>query len=237
VAELIQNAKNLNILKSEFKPPCALGLLTNIQFITQIDKVINILENVKYQVWVGTGDDRIKHPGQVLGCNFSAARAIDDKVKGFLFIGDGMFHPLGVALATNKRVLTYNPIDNKFQDTAELRDKILRQRSGAISALKDAINFGILVSTKSGQNRMELAKKIQNKLKLNDRNGALLTLDTITPTQVDYLPFDGYISTACPRLAIDDFIQYKKPIITPIELEIILGERSWENYAFDEIIE
>ncbi|MCK5559192.1 MAG: diphthamide synthesis protein, partial [Thermoplasmata archaeon] len=147
------------------------------------------------------------------------------------------FHPLGVALATNKKVLTYNPVDNKFQETAELRDKILRQRSGAISALKDAINFGILVSTKSGQNRMELAKKIQNKLEMNDRHGALLTLDTITPAQLDYLPFDGYINTACPRLAIDDFMQYKKPIITPIELEMILGERSWENYAFDEIIE
>jgi 2-(3-amino-3-carboxypropyl)histidine synthase len=146
-----------------------------------------------------------------------------------------MFHPLGIALVTKKKVLAFSPETNNFQDIHELREKILRQRSGTIAALKDCLNFGILVSTKSGQNRLEYAKKIQNKLKQSHRSGALLVMDTITPPQLDYLPFDGYINTACPRLAIDDYAQYKKPIITPIELEIILGERSWENYAFDEI--
>lgn len=235
IGKLISEPKNLEFLKTEFTPPCNLGILTNVQFITQLENVITLLEAQGYQVLLGAGDDRIKHPGQVLGCNFSAARAINDQVEGFWFIGDGMFHPLGVALVTKKKVLAFSPENNGFQDIAELREKILRQRSGAIGALKDCINFGILVSTKSGQNRLEYAKKIQNKLNRSNRSGALLVFDTITPPQLDYLPFDGYINTACPRLAIDDYVHYKKPIITPMELEIILGERSWENYAFDEI--
>ena len=235
IGKLISEQKNLELLKTEFAPPFSLGILTNVQFITQLNSVVSILEAQDYQVFLGTGEDRIKHPGQVLGCNFSAARAINDQVDGFLFIGDGTFHALGVALVTKKKVLAFSPETNSFQDINELREKILRQRSGAIAALKDSLNFGILVSTKSGQNRLEYAKNIQTKLNQSNRSGVLLFLDIITPLQLDYLPFDGYINTACPRLAIDDYVQYKKPIITPIELEIILGERSWENYAFDEI--
>ncbi|MCK5310177.1 MAG: diphthamide synthesis protein, partial [Thermoplasmata archaeon] len=51
------------------------------------------------------------------------------------------------------------------------------------------------------------------------------------------LGLDAWISTACPRLAIDDYSTYEKPILTPIELEILLGKRAWEEYAFDEILE
>ena len=47
---------------------------------------------------------------------------------------------------------------------------------------------------------------------------------------------DCFVSTACPRIAIDDYIQYKKPILTPIELEIVIGKRKWEDYTFDQIL-
>jgi len=29
---------------------------------------------------------------------------------------------------------------------------------------------------------------------------------------------------------------YKKPLITPQELEIVLNKREWENYQLDEIL-
>ena len=41
--------------------------------------------------------------------------------------------------------------------------------------------------------------------------------------------------TACPRIAIDDSIMYKKPLLTPQELEIAIGKRKWEDYEIDEI--
>jgi len=36
-------------------------------------------------------------------------------------------------------------------------------------------------------------------------------------------------------VAIDDANMYKKPLLTPIELEIVLGKRKWEEYKIDEI--
>jgi len=47
-----------------------------------------------------------------------------------------------------------------------------------------------------------------------------ITQDQFSPSALQGFDLDCYVSTACPRLAIDDYLQYKKPIITPIELEI-----------------
>ena len=49
-------------------------------------------------------------------------------------------------------------------------------------------------------------------------------------------PVDAFVNTACPRIAIDDSVKYAKPLLTPFELEVILGEKQWEEgYQFDEI--
>ncbi|MBU2560389.1 2-(3-amino-3-carboxypropyl)histidine synthase subunit, partial [archaeon] len=52
------------------------------------------------------------------------------------------------------------------------------------------------------------------------------------------LPFrklGAFVNTACPRISIDDAGKFKRPLITPVELEIVLGAREWEDYAIDEI--
>ena len=56
------------------------------------------------------------------------------------------------------------------------------------------------------------------------------------PDLIDFYPVDAFVNTACPRIAIDDAVKYAKPLITPFELEVSLGEKNWENgYQFDEI--
>jgi 2-(3-amino-3-carboxypropyl)histidine synthase len=53
---------------------------------------------------------------------------------------------------------------------------------------------------------------------------------------IDFYPVDAFVNTACPRIAIDDAVRYSKPLITPFELEVALGEKKWETgYQFDEI--
>jgi 2-(3-amino-3-carboxypropyl)histidine synthase len=68
------------------------------------------------------------------------------------------------------------------------------------------------------------------------RKSLLITVDEFSPVPLQGFDLDCYVSTACPRIAIDDYLQYKKPIITPVELEIVLGRREWETYVFDEIL-
>jgi 2-(3-amino-3-carboxypropyl)histidine synthase len=61
-------------------------------------------------------------------------------------------------------------------------------------------------------------------------------LDNISPDLLlAYMDLDAFVVTACPRVAIDDANMYKKPLLTPKELEIVLDIRKWEDYEIDEI--
>ena len=215
-----------------------IGLVSTAQHVHKLDEIKKILENKNFKVFIGKGNSRIKLAGQILGCNFSSAISIAKDVDLFLFIGGGNFHPLGLMLSTKKKVIACDPYTNKVKEKEleDLKDTILRQRYGAIASSKNARAFGILIGTKSGQQRIELAYKIKKKLTSKEKKSYILILDNFNPLVFQsFLGLDCFISTACPRIAIDDYILYKVPIITPVELDILLGYKKWEEYCFDEI--
>ena len=101
----------------------------------------------------------------------------------------------------------------------------------------EAKKWGIIVSSKEGQYRLELAKEIKKLLKDSGMEGYVIMVDNVNPdVLLPYFDLDAFIVTACPRIAIDDSQMYKKPLITPQELEIVLNKREWENYQLDEIL-
>lgn len=212
------------------------GLVSTPQHLHQIPSVRAWLESKGVEVSVGQGDRRVMHPGQVLGCNVSAAKSVEEDVDQFLFIGSGDFHPLAVALETKREVLVLDPLMREVRDVEALKEKVLRQRHAAIALGSEARSFGIIISTKPGQKRKALALSIRGMLEDRGRKASLIALDNIAPDQL--LPFsvDAFISTACPRIAIDDALRYKKPILTPVELEVSLGIRRWDDYVFDSIL-
>jgi 2-(3-amino-3-carboxypropyl)histidine synthase len=115
-------------------------------------------------------------------------------------------------------------------------ERILRQRFGLIMSCGDAQSFGILIGEKPGQMRRSLALKMKRMLENHGKKGYLLALEHVGPDLIDFYPVDAFVNTACPRIAIDDAIRYRKPLITPFELEVALGEKKWETgYMFDEI--
>ncbi|PKK86210.1 MAG: diphthamide biosynthesis enzyme Dph2 [Thermoplasmata archaeon HGW-Thermoplasmata-1] len=217
-----------------------IGVVAPIQHARRIGEVAEFLSRNGFTPVVGKGDCRIACPGQLLGCNMTAGGEIAGGVDAFLFVGSGNFHPLGLAVATGKRVVVADPHSGeaRLAELEELRDKVLRQRFAAITAAKDARSFGILVSTKPGQTRMALARSILRKLRSLGRSAHIIAMRQFTPDSLLYFrKLDAFVSTACPRIAIDDRSRYDVPMITPIELEIALGEREWGDYAFDEIKE
>ena len=115
-------------------------------------------------------------------------------------------------------------------------ERILRQRFGLIMEIDNAKTFGILIGEKPGQMRRNLAIRMKRVLEKHGRKGYLLALDHVSPDLIDFYPVDAFVNTACPRIAIDDSVRYDKPLVTPYELEVALGEKKWENgYQFDEI--
>ncbi|MCK5548578.1 MAG: diphthamide biosynthesis enzyme Dph2 [Thermoplasmata archaeon] len=210
------------------------GLVTNVQHVFQIPEIKEFLEKREFNVKVGQGDKRVPYEGQILGCNFSSARVLAGYVKSFLYFGTGTFHPLGIGLATNVDVIAADPFTKDVRTIAELKDKFMKQRFAAIELASTADRIGILVSKKSGQKRPDLAKRLRDDLAKSNKKGYILYLDNIIAENLEGYGFDAFVSTACPRIAIDDYMRFKKPIVNPKELEIVLGKRSWDDYEIDE---
>jgi len=216
-----------------------IGLTTTAQHIHLLPVVREYLVEKGFKPIFSDGDNRISERGQILGCNYTAATRIMDEVDSYLFIGSGLFHPLGLRLATRKPVTIVDPISKQivYEELEEKRDAILRQRFAAITVAREASNYGILVGLKPGQQRLKLAERIQKMVEEKEKKGFIIALDNFSPQVLEgFLEVDCYISTACPRIAIDDYHMYKKPILTPVELEIALGLRNWDSYEFDQIL-
>ena len=55
-------------------------------------------------------------------------------------------------------------------------------------------------------------------------------MNEISPDKlINFRGIDAFIELACPRIAIDDFARYNKPMITFREALVALGEKSWKN--------
>jgi 2-(3-amino-3-carboxypropyl)histidine synthase len=212
------------------------GLITTVQHIKLLPIIKQWLEENGKIVMIDEGDDRVAHPGQVLGCNVTPASSLAAKVDNFLYIGSGDFHPLAVSIETSKPVIVVDPLNREVRDVRDLTDRVLRQRHGAIVLGSEAKTFAILICTKPGQMRLAVARSLREKLQSKGRNGFLVAMDRFDPDSLIALKVDAYVSTACPRLAIDDYLRYKKPILTPVELEIAIGLREWNEYRFDSIL-
>ncbi|MCL2317429.1 MAG: diphthamide biosynthesis enzyme Dph2 [Methanomassiliicoccaceae archaeon] len=223
------------VRKASESLPKRVGLLATVQYIGLIPKAKEILEGTGKKVFVGKGDSRIFYPGQVLGCNFSSASSISDKVDAFLYLGEGDFHPLAAAFGVKKEMIVLNPLTGELRTVDEERDRLLRKRFATIEKAKDARSFLVIVCSKPGQNRSATADILIEKIKEQGRAATKIMINNISPDSLLPYKADAYINTACPRIAIDDSARYSKPMLTVTEAEIVLGMREWESYEFDSI--
>lgn len=204
------------------------GLVTTVQHIHLIPAMETFLRDKGVDVRVADGGTRAPNRGQVLGCSFAAARATH--APEILFVGTGVFHPIGVALSTGSRVIALDPLTGIAQEISG--DALMRRRFAVIEKARDAESIAIIVSSKSGQERMNLAER----LLILSKKAVIVTMREVSPDELLNLGFSCYVNTACPRLAYDDQVRFPAPVLSPQEFEILCGVRTWDEYAIDEII-
>ena len=204
-----------------------IGLVTTIQHVHLLEDVAHFLKDHGTECVIAGGFERTPFKGQVLGCSFDAAR--ETGCKEILYIGTGIFHPLGVHIATGSRVVAFDPYTGSIEIPDERR--LLMKRHALIEKASGAKNFGILLSKKSGQRREDLAKRLAA---LSDKTD-IIEIGEITPEALLNLGYDAYVNTACPRLAYDDQARFPVPVLSPQEFEIVCGVREWEDFGIDEI--
>lgn len=188
------------------------GLLTTAQHLSKINDAIKILEENDKKVFIGT-NKKTRNKAETLGCDFSAAEEIKDNVDSFLYVGTGMFHPIGIFSGTKKRLIIANPITDEVREVTEKDvERLEKRRKGALLKFLTSKNIGIIVTTKPGQNKLKEALKLKEELK--DKKCYILLTDTLDFNELENYPFiDCFVNTMCPRIGMDDGVRLQKPIL------------------------
>lgn len=212
------------------------GVVTTAQHMHKLESVVRFLNDRGVKAVTSRGDRRLGGYAQLLGCDYTSALSIEEGVDIFLYLGDGDFHPIGLAMLTDRPLVAANPTDMSVRTLDTLRDRMIKQRLMAIERAMDAKSFGVLLSSKLGQRRKELADRMVEKISSANRTATLIHTNIVSPELISHYSFDAFVSTACPRIAIDDFHRYPKPLLTPIEAEISVGLLPFSSFRFDQIL-
>lgn len=208
------------------KLPKNVAIATTIQYLDSIEDIKKDIDKSGKKATLLQGEHS-KFKGQILGCDITRRNLpkLDKKnIDGFLFIGDGVFHPkiLLFSQEGKKRpVFTYNPKSKKFSQIKESEIKTIEKRyKGALLKFHTSSNIGIIVSTKPGQQRLKKALEIKKKIQKKDKNVYVFVCNTLDFNELENFNFiDMYINTMCPRIGYDDVIKFNKPVINFEDLE------------------
>jgi 2-(3-amino-3-carboxypropyl)histidine synthase len=191
-----------------------IALATTIQHTHQLEEMKKFLEKNGKKVLIGKGV-KTSVPGQVLGCDALAVSSVASKADAVLFVGNGMFHALAIDANEGVPIIAYNPYSKKARDIRADIALIKRKRKGAIARALTCKKFGIMLSTKAGQFALKQAEDAKKQLVKRGFEAAIIVANELEPLALNnFMTFDCYVNTACPRMA-DDSEEFGKPVLNP----------------------
>jgi 2-(3-amino-3-carboxypropyl)histidine synthase len=200
--EAARKFDNIDFKELEGIKSSKIGLIASLQYISIIYSVKKFLEKKGKKVFLAKSKGRLKYPGQILGCDVSAALAVRDKADIFLLIGSGKFHALNVA-SLGKPVLVWQPGSKPFMLPKEEIERMEARKKAGISKFLMAHKIGIIVSTKYGQEKLSWALKMKEKLEKKGKKVFIFIADMISKNDLENFSVDVWINTACPNLILD----------------------------------
>ncbi len=212
--------------------PSPLGLVASVQHLELVGPLTSAAARRGLELRSATGDRRLAYPAQALGCNYTGAEGLAPEVRGFVFLGTGTFHPIGLAFAVDRPVWALDPLQGRLDPPLD-RATLVGRRLLRVAQCRDARRWGVLVSSFAGQNRSPMAVTLLERARRRGRDAEALVFGRLDPADLVGRDFDAYVNTACPRIALDDSDLYPRPVLTPPEFLMAIGERPLEPYAFD----
>lgn len=212
--EVFKNAKNKNI-----------GIFSSVQFRNNLDEVRKLLLEKKGFTTETSKPLRTSIEGQMLGCDsYKDALKVDlDGLDGFIYIGDGYFHPNALLLAQeNEEEIKPVILMNIVQQITEVIDgkhieKYLKKKKACLAKFYSSDNIGVFVTTKWGQEYKDAALKL--KQKYPKKKFYYFVGDNFLDTEMENFPWvECWVNTACPRIGQDDILRHKKPVVNIKEI-------------------
>lgn len=196
-----------------------------------LKKVVEAISK-EFEVVVGRPSNSFMFDGQILGCDYHSATSVNADV--YLIISGGIFHGLGLGLATKKPVIKIDPYTNKAEDLTQKVWQVLKVRISKVYEAIDKKNWLIIQGLKVGQNRPKLVSYLKEKLVEKGYNvyiasNKVLTKDSLR--NLDDGSIEVFVVTSCPRIPTDDLYDHEKPVLTPGEARMIILN-NLDDYLF-----
>jgi 2-(3-amino-3-carboxypropyl)histidine synthase len=205
-----------------------IGLSYSVQHLQDVKSIVDFYKKNGKQVLLSRKKGNIAYEGQIVGCQYSGLKEIEKNVECFVIVGNN-FHSMGAVLSVDKPVILIDVYNDEIKLMKGVRDKTLRQRILSVEKFKDCKKIGIILEMKQGQ-RFGSQKALIDKFKSAGKEVILITMNEISPDKLtNFSSVEGFVELACPRIAIDDFAKYRKPIITFKEALVAIGEKSWDE--------
>ncbi|OAY31907.1 2-(3-amino-3-carboxypropyl)histidine synthase subunit 1 [Manihot esculenta] len=230
VERLISTIKlNLNDKKS-------IVLAGTIQFASAIREAKPELERLGLSVLIP--QSKPLSAGEVLGC--TAPRISSKSIIGtfsdmaVVFVADGRFH-LEAFMIANPEIsaFRYDPYMGKLFLEEYDHQGMKETRKRAIERTREAKSWGIVLGTLGRQGNPRILDRLEKKMREKQFSYMVVLMSEISPARIAFFEesVDAWIQIACPRLSIDWGEAFEKPLLTPFEAEIALGDLPgwWEK--------
>jgi len=103
------------------------------------------------------------------------------------------------------------------------------KRYGVVQKARDADVFGIVVGTLGVSSYLPTLEYLRKLLKKHRKKSYTMAVGKLTPAKLgNFLEVETWVLVACGENSlIEGYKEFMKPIITPWELEVALGDREW----------
>lgn len=196
-----------------------LAVFSAVQFRPNLEEVFNLLKKEGFTSETSK-PFRTSIEGQMLGCDsYKDSLKLDlDGIDGFIYVGDGYFHPNALLLAQEyedeiKPVILMNVV----QQIVEVIDKkhiekYLFKKRGNLMRFHTSNIIGVFVTTKWGQEYKKAALELQTKFP--DKDFYYFIGDNFIDMEMENFPYvQCWVNTACPRIGQDDIVRHKFPVV------------------------
>ncbi|KAJ5894981.1 2-(3-amino-3-carboxypropyl)histidine synthase subunit 1 [Penicillium taxi] len=219
----IDTAHLLATLERNFKPGQSIATVGTIQFNATLHGLKSVLERAGFRVIVPQIMPLSK--GEILGC--TSPKLPESEVDVILYLGDGHFH-LESAMIHNPSIpaYRYDPYSRTLTRESYDHDEMHTLRRDAIASAKTAKKWGIILGSLGRQGNPHTMAMIERHLAERGIPVINLLLSEIFPGKLASMSdVECWVQIACPRLSIDWGYAFSRPLLTPYEALIALGER------------
>ncbi|XP_072934540.1 2-(3-amino-3-carboxypropyl)histidine synthase subunit 1 [Epargyreus clarus] len=211
----------IDTIKLNFPKRTHIAIVSTIQFVTTLHSVAKNLRSDEYVVTVP--QCKPLSPGEILGC--TAPKVESDVI---VYLGDGRFHLEAIMIANpNIPAYKYDPYDKTF--TSELYEHKIMQanRNNQIKNTETASRFGLILGTLGRQGSTKVLENLEKQIQNSEKKYVKILLSEIFPSKLSLFDLDAFVQVACPRLSIDWGTAFPRPLLTPYELSVSLGNSKW----------